>query len=220
MDERAVTDLRELAERDSELAERGSRLRALDAEVAAVRARAEAIDAFFAEYPQEEMRRRETVAAADAELERRRAELAAAESAFAAAREDETRERAETAIERGRDHVAVATAGLERARAAAAELERDASALSEELPLLEQRARRAAVEVPDAPEPAAGPSGLVEWASHAHAELFVAAGQLDVQRERVIREANELATMLLGEQTFGATVEHALARVIDMRGGG
>ena len=61
---------------------------------------------------------------------------------------------------------------------------------------------------------------LVEWASHAHAELFVASGQLDVERERVIREANELATMLLGEQTFGSTVERALARVIQIRGGG
>ena len=56
-------------------------------------------------------------------------------------------------------------------------------------------------------------SSLVEWASHAHAELFVAAGQIDVQRERVIREANELASMLLGEPTYGATVAQALARV-------
>jgi hypothetical protein len=64
--------------------------------------------------------------------------------------------------------------------------------------------------VPDVP-PLGG--SLVEWASHAHAELFVAAGQIDVQRERVIREANELATMLLGEPAYGATVAQALARV-------
>ena len=34
-----------------------------------------------------------------------------------------------------------------------------------------------------------------------------------MQRERVIREANELATMLLGEPAYGATVAQALARV-------
>jgi hypothetical protein len=54
---------------------------------------------------------------------------------------------------------------------------------------------------------------LVAWASRAHAELFVAAGQIAAQRERVIREANELASMLLGEPTYGSTVEQALARV-------
>ena len=86
------------------------------------------------------------------------------------------------------------------------ELGRDTEALPRELVELKARARA----VPDVP-----PLGdsLVEWASHAHAELFVAAGQVDVRRERVIREANELASMLLGESVYGATVEQALARV-------
>jgi hypothetical protein len=57
---------------------------------------------------------------------------------------------------------------------------------------------------------------LVEWSSHAHAELFVAAGQLDAQRERVIREANELATMLLGEPTYGSTVGQLAERVLPL----
>ncbi len=93
-----------------------------------------------------------------------------------------------------------------RAQAAYDELERDAVALPGELTELEAKART----VPDVPKLG---SSLVEWASHAHAELFVAVGQIDVQRERVIREANELATMLLGEPTYGATVGQALARV-------
>ena len=54
---------------------------------------------------------------------------------------------------------------------------------------------------------------LIEWASSKHAELFVALGQLDTQRERVIREANELATALLGEPTFGSTPAQVLERV-------
>jgi len=58
-----------------------------------------------------------------------------------------------------------------------------------------------------------GARALIDWASQRHAELFVEAGQIDAQRERVIREAHELASMLLGEPTYGATVEQALARV-------
>jgi len=69
--------------------------------------------------------------------------------------------------------------------------------------------------VPPAP---AGVRELVEWASHAHAELFVAAGQLDAQRDRVIREANELATMLLGEPTYGSSVAQLAQRVLPLAG--
>jgi hypothetical protein len=64
--------------------------------------------------------------------------------------------------------------------------------------------------VPDVPPLS---DSLIDWASRAHAELFVAAGQIDVQRERIIREANELASMLLGEPTYLTTVAQALTRV-------
>ena len=53
MDERAVNDLRQLAALDAELAESASALRDLDATVAALRGRAEEIDAFFAGYSEE-----------------------------------------------------------------------------------------------------------------------------------------------------------------------
>ncbi|MGZ4335267.1 MAG: hypothetical protein ACXVRJ_13490 [Gaiellaceae bacterium] len=217
MDARAVDDLRELARHDSDLSARAERLRALDAQVAQLRARAEAIDAFFAGYPDEETHRRDAQTAAEAELERRHAELAEAERELAAARDDEARERAQHAVDRARDHIAVAEGARRRAAAAVAELERDASSLPEEVPLLEARARTVAEEDPVPPAPT-GVRGLVEWASHAHAELFVAAGQLDAQRERVIREANELATMLLGEPTYGSTVEQLAQRVLPLAG--
>ena len=213
MDGRAADDLRELARRDAELAADGARLRDLDAQVAAVRARAEAIDAFFATYTVEEERRRESASSAAVELERRRAELADAERQLEAARDDEERDRAQQAVHRARDHVAVAEASLERAAAAAAELERDASTLPGEVPLLEARAREVANADGDVPEAPSGVRELVEWASHAHAELFVAARQLDAQRERLIREANELAAALLGEPAFGATVAQLAERV-------
>jgi len=220
MDTRALADLEGLAARDADLAERAGRLRKLDEQVASLRERAEAIDAFFAAYPDEESRRRQELELAAAELARRQDELAAAEAELAAAHDDEERLRAEQVIGRARDHVDVAASAVERSQSQAAELERDASALPAEVPLLEQRAQAVAAEAPGVPAPPAGPRDLVDWASHAHAELFVAARQLDAERERVIREANELASMLLGEPTYGSTVEGALTQVIANRGGG
>lgn len=212
MDARAVEELRSLRARDDELAAETARLTELDAAVAEIRARAEAIDAFFARYPTAEERLRAAVAGAEADVARRRDELAAAQADAAAARAAEERAHAERALERARDHVAVAESHLLRARSAHEELERAAAALPAELPGLERRARAVADGGP-APQPGDGPRPLVEWASHAHAELFVASRQLDGERERVVREANELASMLLGEPTYGSTVAQALARV-------
>ena len=88
-----------------------------------------------------------------------------------------------------------------------AELRREAARVPEDRSRLYEIARR----LPDL-RPPADTASIVDWASHAHAELFVAAGQIDAERERVIREANELASMLVGEPTYGATVAQALAR--------
>jgi chromosome segregation ATPase len=212
MDERALNDLRNLATRDAELERRARRLRELDHAAAEIRHAAEAIDAFFAAYPAEETARREEVIAAEAELQQRRAELAQAQLELASAHEDETRELAQRAFARADDHVGVATARLERARHAREELEHEAQTLPRAVPDLEARATAIADEAPDVPEPGEGPRALVEWASHAHAELFVAAGYIDTQRERLIREANELASALTGEATYGSTAAQALKR--------
>jgi chromosome segregation ATPase len=206
VDERAVNELRRLADLDAELSDRAAGLRGLDGTVAALRARAEAIDAFSAAYPEEKARRAAELIEAQNELTRRREELADAKRRLAETHDDEARIHAEHAVARAVDHIAVAESRSERAQSAHDDLDRDATALPGELDELGARARA----VPDVP-----PLGtsVVEWASQAHAELFVATGQIDVQRERVIREANELATMLLGEPTYGATVAQALARV-------
>jgi chromosome segregation ATPase len=206
MDERAVTELRGLAELDADLSERSSAARVLDERVAALRGRAEAIEAFFAVYPEEETRRRAELTDAREELVHRRVELAEAELALSEADNDDARIHAEHAVARAVDHIAVAESRIERAQSAYDQLDRDAKALPRELDELEADARA----LPGVPPMS---TSLVEWASRAHAELFVAAGQIDVERDRVIREANELASMLLGEPTYGATVAQALARV-------
>jgi DNA repair exonuclease SbcCD ATPase subunit len=200
VDERALNELRSLAARDAELAERRRALQERDAQIAAIRGRAEAIEAFFAAHPAEEARRRGELEDAEAELAARRDELARAERQLADAREEEARELAERAVGRARDHIAVAQSRVDRAEAARDELARDATTLPQELEALRERA--------------GGPDGsLVEWASRTHADVFVAGGQLDTERERIGREANELASLLLGEPTYGATPAQALERV-------
>jgi hypothetical protein len=217
MDERALNDLRNLATRDAELARRARRLRELDHGAAEIRHAAEAIDAFFSTYPAEETARLAEQADAEAELVQRRSELAEAQAGLAAAGDDVARELAVRAVTRADDHVGVASARLERARRACDELENEALALPRAVPDLEARAMAIADEAADVPEPGEGPRALVEWASHAHAELFVAAGYIDTQRERLIREANELASALTGEATYGSTAAQALKRAEERR---
>jgi chromosome segregation ATPase len=213
MGDRAMDDLRALAARDAELAAASARLAELDAEVAAIRRRAEEIQAFFARYPERDTRLRKAIEAARAELDARHRERAEAERALERARDDEARTYAQHALDRANDHIAVAEASLARAEQEHAALEAEAAALTAEVPELERRARAVAEEVPDVPEPGDGLPALVEWASHAHAALFVESRQLASQRELVIREANELGTALLGEPTYGSTVDQVLARV-------
>jgi chromosome segregation ATPase len=212
MDERALNDLRNLATRDAELERRARRLRELDHSAAEIRHAAKAIDAFFSRYPAEETARGEEVASAEAELAQRRAELAEAQSELGEARDDIARELAQRAVARADDHIGVASARLERARQAREELEHEAHAMPRAVPDLEARATAIADEAADVPEPGEGPRALVDWASRAHAELFVAAGHIDTQRDRLIREANELASALTGEATYGSTAAQALRR--------
>jgi chromosome segregation ATPase len=213
MDARAVDELRVLDRRDTELRERASRLRELDAAVAEVRAGAEATLAFSASYPSEVDRLAAAAEGAENDLARRRDEAAAGELALATARDEVERSHGERALERARDHVAVAEASLARLLAERGQLERHVSELPGELARLEEKGRALAEEAGVAPPGGAGAESLVEWASHAHAELFVTARQVDSRRELVIREANELASMLIGEPTYGSTVTQALERV-------
>jgi chromosome segregation ATPase len=206
VDERALTELRALAARDAELAERRAEIARRDAEVTAIRRRAEELEAALAAQPAERRSRGAEVDGSRAELERRRGELAHAERVLEEAQTDEEREHERHAVDRARDHIAVAQARLDRAEAALAELEGEAHDVPLELEQLEARARS----LPAAPDLA---GSLADWASRAHAEAFVAAGQIDTERERIIREANELASMLLGEPTYGSTPAQALTRV-------
>jgi len=213
MDGRAIDDLRRLASLDDELAARERRLQELDETVREVRGRAEALEAFFAGHDDAERRTRSAIESAEAEVERRRAEVAEAKSALDGARDDDRRELARRALARAEDHLSVAEIALGRASTDAAQLEHAAADWQRELPLIEDRARQLSRDLGDAKPPASGAPALIAWASHAHASLFVAVRQLEAERERVIREANELASALVGEPTYGSTPAQALSRV-------
>jgi len=206
VDDRALSELRALAARDAELAERRGEITQREEEIAAIRGRAEQIEAALAAQPAEQRSREDELDEARAELERRREELVHAERALEEAQSDEERDRARHGVDRARDHIAVAQARVDRAETAVAELAREARDLPAELESLEVRARA----LPDTPRLA---GSLVDWASRSHAEAFVAARQIDTERERIIREANELASMLLGEPAYGSTPAQALRRV-------
>jgi hypothetical protein len=208
VDARAVDELRELERQDAELAAEGERLHALDAEVGLVRGRAEEIEVFFAGYPEAEERLRTAFTAATEEVASRRAELSEAERAAAGAGDDDARLAAERAVSRARDHLDAAEARVVRASEEHAAHKHAAAAATAELTQLAARAARA-----DHGAPGGTPRELADWASAVHASLFVAAGQVDMQRDSLIREANELATMLLGEATFGSNAAQALSRV-------
>jgi chromosome segregation ATPase len=203
MDERAIGELRALAARDRELEEGASRLRSLDAAIAEIRDRAEVVAAFFAERAQRDDHLRKYEASEVVALERRRSELDEARTELERARSSEERVRAAKRLARATDHVDLAERGLAEARGERRSFDESAEQLARELLELEERAR--AMGAPN--------RDIVEWASSKHAELFVALGQLDTQRERVIREANELATALLGEPTFGSTLPRLLDRL-------
>ncbi|MBA3788673.1 MAG: hypothetical protein H0X21_08270, partial [Actinobacteria bacterium] len=55
-----------------------------------------------------------------------------------------------------------------------------------------------------------------EWVSRAHAAVFVARSGLETERERVVREANELAASVLGEP-FSATSVDVVRKRLEQR---
>jgi hypothetical protein len=209
-----LAELQTLARRDAELRAESDRVRSVDMSVAALRSRAETLAAFLAGLPGRRDRVQAALAEAHADVERRRRELRDAEDELERARGEEDRELAAHARERAADHLAVALAAADRADAAREELEREAAEAPRELASLSAEAKLLAGPPAGVPAPSTDdPAALLDWASRAHASLFVASGSLDAQRDRLVREANELGSMLLGEPTYGSTVEQVAARV-------
>ena len=86
------------------------------------------------------------------------------------------------------------------ARAAAAGLGTEATEISlriQDVPRVSRSGRDA---------PSRGLAELSSWGGRVHAALLVVRGQLEGERDQLVREANELGGSVLGEQLAGSTI--------------
>lgn len=218
-DARHVQFARELEERDERVAAALEALQQLQADVAEVRAHADAVESFHAAYPGERARLEHAVASAREELEARAAARAEAEAELERAASDEDAAAARRTLTRAIDAESSARRKLARTTEERASLEREAARVEEELPRLETRARVLARRLAEQPRVArvetepSGLAALVEWTARARAALFVAAGGLETERERIVREANELGAAVLGEADLATSVRLVRERI-------
>jgi hypothetical protein len=202
--------VRELERADEEVAAVLSELDEIYSAVEGIRGRALDLEAFLARLPVQ----RAGVAARVEETGRALAEaeetagMAAAQLREAEAGGNTERIAAARRFAvRARDAASTAARLTAEAVAAAARLEVRAAAAQDEASVLETRARELAVALRGrarlaadvGSEPAAGLEGVSEWAGTARAALLVARNALAAERDAVIRQANELAALVLGE---------------------
>jgi chromosome segregation ATPase len=215
---------RELEERDAAVAGRLGELTRVGEEIDRIRARASAVEAFFAQLPAERRHLDVAVADAGAELARANAEAAAAEEALDRARKGDARVAAERTLASAR---AAARAGEERVSRThdrRAALQQEAEQLEAEAGDLERAAAAAAAELERAPRvsptapPEPGLDGVLAWAARARAAVLVARGGLEGERERIVREANELASAALGEPLYATNVVSVRRRLEERLG--
>jgi hypothetical protein len=146
---------------------------------------------------------------AEAELER-----------VAGGRDREREQAARREVVRARDALSMGEKRLESARKAVSEHERRVEEARRQAPELERQAARLADELcgrprlaPDAGRaPAPGLAGVTAWASSARAALAVARGGAAAERDAIVRQANELASAVLGEPQAAASAAAVAAR--------
>ena len=224
MPDRRLAFIRELEQADEAVAALLAELDELYDACEAVRGRALELEAFFTLLPAERAaagRAVEEARAAAAErrvaAERAAEELRAAEAAgkgerLAAARRFDVR---------ARDAVCTAERLLREAEQVAERIEARAEAAGEEAKELARRARRLAVALAERPglaaEAGALPeeslAGIAEWGTRARAALLVARGQLEAERDAVVRQANELGALVLGEPLTATSAAGVVQRV-------
>jgi chromosome segregation ATPase len=215
---------RELESRDERLAAAIAEVDALQHLTDELRERASALADFLDRLPFERRALEGSVAGAHAELAGRQRALAdaAAEVERAEATRDEKRHAAARRTHvRARDAVTTAERKLARALEARDTLEREASEAKRAGLELEARARTLAARLARVPrvsrgaagDPEPGLAGMIAWGGRARAALFVVRAGLDTERDRVVREANELAASALGEQVAATSVALVRERI-------
>jgi chromosome segregation protein len=212
--ERVLGLLRELELADEEAGAALAELDELAREAESVRVKALDLAAFEARLPGKREAAGAELTRARGEREAARAALAEAEAAVRTARPDGEADARRFEI-RARDRVSVAERRARSAEEACEALERraeDSKRAGEELgsraaavaEALQGRPR-VAVEAGAAPTP--GLAGVANWGEAARAALFVARGQVAAERDALVRQANEVGGLALGEPltTLGAS---------------
>ena len=223
-DDRALEVARTLEEEDERLAAALAEVGELEREVAAVRERARGLSELIASGPERLVTAEATIDEAGRELERRRDQAARVQAELEEAERsgDERRiESARRAVERARDSVRAGERRLERSTSARADLERQLREAEAAEPLLEEQSRALSERLAAVPRisrsgvapPEPGLDGIDEWASRVAAALFVVRSGLETERERLIREANELASSVLGDPVVDTSVSLVRARL-------
>ena len=223
-DRGAIELARRLEQDDERLAGALASLAELQRDVVAVRERAGVLAGLIAAAPGRRAAAEIAVDEAQRELERRRDEAARAETELAQAERSRDERRLASArrgLERAADSVSAGERRLERATGARAAVEREVAEARASIPALEDEAGRLSLRLAEIPrvsrtglEPAGpGLDGIDEWASRVAAALLVVRSGLDTERERLIREANELAASVLGDEGLGTSVALVRARL-------
>ena len=215
--------VRELERADEEVAAVLAELDELYASTEAVRERALDLEAFFARLPSARTAAAEAVddaerdvLAAEETAARAAAGLRAAEEAgdserLAAARRFDVRARDSLAGARRRHDEALAE--RERLDTEAAEAERERPELGARAGELATALRERPRLAPDAAEPGTSLEDVSAWAAGARAGLLVARSSLAAERDAVIRQANELGSLVLGEPLAPAAASTVARRV-------
>ena len=224
IDERALAFVRELERADEAAAATLVELDELARAAESVRTRAVVLEGFVTRLPAERERIARALADAERDAVRGRDALARAEAELDAAERGRDAQRlaaARRTCVRSQDALRMAERKVEAARADSGRIEAEAEEAEREQGAVEDRARELAQALAARPalaeqaggDPAAGLAGAAEWASRARAALFVARGGLMREREALIRQANELGALVLGEPLTSASPALVARRV-------
>ena len=228
MSERALAFLRELESADEAVAAVLEELDELAGETQRIGARAVEVEAFFVKLPAERQRVAAALTTAEREAAEARVALEVAQAELVAAEERNDRERlaaARRAEVRVRDALRMAERRANAATEESAALERESDAIAREGAALETRSHELAAVLAERPQlaenggqpPEPGIAGVAAWAMRARAALFVARGALAREREAVIRQANELGALVLGEPLTASSAATVTRRVEQLR---
>ncbi len=214
----------ELEERDAALAAQLELLLGLGDAVDGLRVRALELAELLARVPDDRQHLEDAHGGAEQDVDAARSALAEAERALERARGEDARATAERHRAHAATDLRTAAERVERLAARREALELEAEQAAAEASALGSRASELARRLDDAPRasrtdaPGEGLAELAEWGSRAHAAVLVARSGVETERERVVREANELAAAVLGEPLYATSVAGVRERLAERLG--